>query len=151
MALTELGALPATYRHITTTVVTGTPAASAFARLRATSRFLPPVRAAALPGHRRRLSRRARAAYFAQLVLPLVRGHMTHLILRGVKRQLSSLLVEIALQGRYPSDDICLGKLQFTALVSEFRAPLQLLGLLLGLLLPAQRAHQHLASRGVDV
>src|SRR6202521_1147527 len=159
MALTELGALPATYRHITTTVVTGASAAPVFVRLRATIRFLVVVldgicgnaAGAALPGTGCRRTRRVRAAHSAQLVLPFARGRMTRLSVTGVKRQLSPLPVEIDLQGRYPGMNIGFGELQLTAFVTEFRVPLQLSGALLGLLFPAQRAHQHVAARGVHV
>src|SRR5256886_14758327 len=157
MALTELGALPAMYRRITTTVVTGASAVPAFVGLRATSRFLVAVldgfcgnpAGAAFPGCRR--IRHVRAAHSAQLVLPFARGHVTRLSVTGVKRQRSPLPVEIELQSRDPGSDIRLGKLQLPALLTEFRVPLQLSGSLLGLLFPAQRAHQHLAARGVDV
>src|SRR4029077_16838613 len=110
MALTELGALPATYRHITTTVVTGASSAPVFVRLRATIRFLVAVldgicgnaAATALPGTGCRRTRRIRAAHSAQLALPFARGRMTRLSVTGVKRQLSPLPVEIDLQGGYP-------------------------------------------------
>src|SRR5947208_44639 len=82
MALTELGALPAMYRRITTTVVTGASAVPAFVGLRATSRFLVAVldgfcgnpAGAALPGCRS--IRHLRPAHSAQLVLPFARGHV---------------------------------------------------------------------------
>src|SRR5213082_982337 len=98
MALTELGAVPATYRHITTTVVTGAPAALALVRLRATGRFLVTVPAglcrnagaAALPRHGWRRSRPVCATHSAQLALPFSRGHLTCLIVTSVMRQVAS-------------------------------------------------------------
>src|SRR6185437_2715128 len=92
MALMELGALPATYRRITMTVVTGGPPASALFRLRATFRLRSAVRPGirrdtpdiAFAEHRRSGGWRVCAALPAQLTLPFVRGRLARLIITGI-------------------------------------------------------------------
>jgi hypothetical protein len=51
---------------------------------------------------------------------------MTRFIVRGVKRQLSSLPVQIELQCRHPGGDIRFGKLQLAAFVIELGTSLPL-------------------------
>jgi len=61
------------------------------------------------------------------------------------------LSLEIELQGRDARGCVRLGELQLTALVAGFGFPKQRTRSLRGFLFPAQRAHEHFASRGIHV
>ena len=103
------------------------------------------------PGRRCDRNDSVRAAHCAHCVLPFTRGYLTRLIIKGTTRQLGPLPLQIELQGCNSSCDVRFGKLQLTAFVTVFRLLLQLSGALFRFLFPAQRPHQHVATRGVNV
>ena len=127
MALTELGARPATYRRMTTTVVTDSPCAPSSMRLRATTRSLLPVavpagfspRAALLDAWAAEPAASAAipAAQSAHFGLLFAGRHVPRRIVARVERERGALPLEIELQGRDARGGIRLGELQLAALV----------------------------------
>src|SRR5258706_2226750 len=128
MARTELGAPPATYRR------------SFIMRLPRVARAIAAIGL-----------RLIAAADAAQLLLALAGGDDARFVVARILRELAALARQIVLHRLDARAGVGLAHLQLAALVVELGAALPRLAALLVLLLPAQRAHQHLAAGAVDV